>query len=103
MKLSLRSVAGLGSSFFSFSLSQGGRVFGAADGDGGARVFSSLDRRLSLLSFSLNGAVALRILGVLGVDAATPGDALVPPRTASLGIRFWEESIASKSGLGDKS
>jgi hypothetical protein len=102
VKLSLCVVVGLGSSFFS-SLSQGATVVGAPNGDGGESVFSPLDRRLSLLSFSLNGTVTLRILGVLGVDAETAGDALVRPRTASLGIRFCAESIASKSGLGDKS
>jgi hypothetical protein len=102
VKLSLCEVAGRGSYFLSFSESQGATEVGLV---GVARVPSSLERTLSLLSFSWNGGLALvGVAGaIVGMVVATTGEGLPRPRTASFGTRFCALSIASKSGLGDKS
>ena len=91
VKLSLLSLGVRASIFFSFS-SQGVTTVLAVLGVGGVIVFSSLDRRLSLLP-SADSSGGVTVIGMVG-------DALGRPRTASLGIRLGA-SIASKSGLGD--
>ena len=102
VKLSLCEVAGRGSSFLSFSVSQGAMDVALV---GVASVPSSLERRLSLLSSSLNGGLALVGVGgaIVGTVVATTGDGWSRPRTASFGTRFCALSMASKSGLGDNS
>lgn len=85
------------------SFSHGAIVAEGWDGEGGPRVPSSLERRLSLrrLSFSFIDV----IVGVDRIVGATVGECSSGrPRTANFGIRGTLDSpMESKSGGGDNS
>ena len=97
LKLSLLPMGDRASIFFTFSSQDVTSIFGIP-GTGAVIVFSSLDRRLSLLpSWHSSGGVIM-----IGTVVRATGYALGRPRTASLGTRLGA-SMASKLGLGDNS
>ena len=64
---------------------------------------SSLERRVSLLSFPLKAGRVRVGPGRAMRGVASTGKGMSRPRTASFGTRFCVVSTASKSGLGDNS